>query len=198
MENQSAGARRFAEEVQRSRQASVWAQQFASGNRDIGEQLAVHIRAVLRRRFLSLGMSPEDTEDLVQECAALVFGTIREYDASKGSLDSWLSGYARNVAKTWFRAAYARRQGEAPIDLVPEIPEASGLDVLSGAALGAALGELNPIDQELLQMRFGFGLSFDEIAEMANISAVNARKRVSRAVEALRRNPQLRYELGFA
>lgn len=198
MENQGGGTQLFAEDIQRNRQASLWAQQFASGNRSMGEQLATHIRHVLRRRFLALGMSADDTEDLVQECAAMVFSAIREFDADKGTLDAWLSGYARNVARTWWRTTYARRQGEANIDLIPEIPEETARDLIGAGSLEAALSELSPIDQELLQMRFGFGLSFDEIAQMANITPVNARKRVSRAVDVLRRNPALRHELGFA
>jgi DNA-directed RNA polymerase specialized sigma24 family protein len=71
------------------------------------------------------------------------------------------------------------------------------LDLSGSGAVEEAIGLLNPIDQELLQMRFGFGYSFDEIAEMADMTSVNARKRVSRAVESLRRHPGLRRELGF-
>ncbi len=177
--------------------ASIWAQQVAEGNRTQVDQLAAHIRILLRKRFLSLGLTPDETDDLVQECSALVFSAIDKFDSSKGSLDAWVSGYARNLLRSWWRGEYARRNGEMPLDSNRDIAveEDNGL---TAAALEAAMTELNPIDQELLQMRFGFGYSFEEIADMANIPAVNARKRVSRAVEALRKNPVLRVSMGFA
>lgn len=178
-------------------QPARWAEQFAGGDKTVGDQLAEHVRAVLRKRFLALGMSYQDTEDLVQDSVTLIFDAITEFDASKGTLDAWLSGYARNVARSWWRGAYSRRQAETPLESAPE----SGSELMSSlrgsGTLEAALGDLHPVDQELLLMRFGFGYSFDEIASMSDLSPVNARKRVSRAVEILRRNPALRSELGF-
>lgn len=178
-------------------QPARWAEQFASGDKTVGDQLADHVRVVLRRRFLALGMSQQDTEDLVQDSVTLVFDAISEFDASKGTLDAWLSGYARNVARSWWRGAYSRRQAEAPLDSAPESSNDLIPNLKGSGTLEAALGDLHPVDQELLLMRFGFGYSFDEIASMADLSPVNARKRVSRAVEILRKNPALRSELGF-
>jgi len=178
-------------------QPTRWATQFANGDRSVGDQLGDHVRAVLRRRFLSIGLAAQDAEDLVQECVTLVFNGIHDFDSDKGSLDAWLAGYARNVARSWWRGAYSRRQAESTLDSVPECaqPDIPYLD--GSGSLESALGELHPIDQELLHMRFGFGYSFDEIAQMADLTPVNARKRVSRAVESLRRNASLRNEMGF-
>jgi RNA polymerase sigma-70 factor (ECF subfamily) len=178
-------------------QASIWAEQFSKGERLNGDRLADHVRSVLKRRLLSLGLSIQDTEDLVQDCATLVFDAMQDYDPKRGSLDAWLSGYARNVARSWWRGSYSRRQSESQLDTLTEICIDSAEDIDRSGALEAALAELNPIDQELLRMRFLFGHSFDEIAHLANITPINARKRVSRAVETLRKNPPLRVELGF-
>lgn len=179
-------------------QASVWAEQFSRGERTNEDRLADHIRRVLKRRLLSQGLNPQDAEDLVQDCATLVFEAMKDFDSRKGTLDSWLSGYARNVARSWWRASYSRRQSESQLDMEMEVGAETTDTVDDGGVLQAALSELNLIDQELLQMRFLFGYSFDEIATMANLTPINARKRVSRAVEVLRKNPLLRSELGFA
>lgn len=178
-------------------QPARWAEQFASGDKSVGDLLAEHVRCVLRRRFFALGMAPQDTEDLVQDCVTLVFDAIDQFDSTKGSLDAWLSGYARNVARSWWRGAYTRRQAEAPLDSAPDAHNEMHPGLAGNGLLEAALSDLSPIDQDLLVMRFGFGYSFDEIAAMADLTPVNARKRVSRAVECLRRNPALRTELGF-
>ena len=184
-------------EVKETAQPALWVEQFTRGDKHAGENLARHIQDVLRKRFHSLGLNAQDAEDLVQDCSTLVFDSIANYDADKGTLDSWLSGYARNVARSWWRGAYTRKKNEASIDAVTEVAVEEDQSLSNSGALEAALGELSPIDQELLQMRFGFGYSFDEIAEMTDLTPVNARKRVSRAVESLRRNPELRIELGF-
>lgn len=177
---------------------TYWAEQFAKGNKTVGDRLGEHVRNVLRRRFLALGLASQDADDLVQESAALVFESIQDFDPQKGNLDSWLSGYARNVARSWWRGAYSRRRQESNLDSVPDLADSRWTDLSGSGELESALHELSVIDQELLQMRFGFGYSFDEIAEMADLSPVNARKRVSRAVESLRRNSALRERLGFA
>lgn len=178
-------------------QPARWAEQFANGDRTVGDQLADHVHLVLRRRFLALGMSQQETEDLVQDCVTLVFDAIKDFDAAKGTLDAWLSGYARNVARSYWRGAYSRKQSEHSLESAPESGQELVPDLNGSGTLEAALNELHPVDQELLLMRFNFGYSFDEIAEMADLSPVNARKRVSRAVELLRKNPALRIELGF-
>lgn len=180
-----------------SAQPSRWAERYAAGDRSVGNDLAEHVRTVLRKRFASLGLSCQDAEDLVQDCTALVFDGISSFDADKGNLDMWLSGYARNAARAWWRSVYSKRSNETTLEAAPEASDSDQGSLDGSGALEAALSELNPIDQELLQMRFGFGHSFDEIAEMADMTPVNARKRVSRAVECLRRNPELRAELGF-
>src|ERR1044071_9621070 len=97
-------------------QAGRWAEQFASGDKSVGDRLASHIRAVFRRQFLTLGLTSQEAEDLVQDCVAMVFDAIHEFDAQRGPLDAWLSGYARNVARAWWRGAYSRRRSEAVLD----------------------------------------------------------------------------------
>lgn len=178
-------------------QASVWAEQFARGERTNEDRLADHIRRVLKRRLLSQGLNLQDAEDLVQDCATLVFEAMKDFDSRKGTLDAWLSGYARNVARSWWRTSYSRRQIESQLDIEMELGAESNDSGDGSGVLEAALTQLNLIDQELLQMRFLFGYSFDEIASLANLTPINARKRVSRAVEVLRKNPLLRSELGF-
>lgn len=185
-------------EVKETAQPALWVEQFTKGDKNAGENLGRHIQEVLRKRFAFLGLSAQDAEDLVQECSALVFDGIASFDPRRGTLDAWLSGYARNVARSWWRGAYSKKKNESPFDTYTEVAVEDDVSLANSGALETAIGELNPIDQELLQMRFGFGYSFDEIAEMANLTPVNARKRVSRAVESLRRNPGLREELGFA
>ncbi len=128
---------------------------------------------------------------------AKVFDSLGEFDPSRGSIDAWLTGFARNVARTWWRGAYSRRSSETPLESVPEAVEPEPVDLSASGVLEAALEDLSDLDKELLQLRFGHGYSFEEAASAVGLTPVNARKRVSRAMEALRRNRELRQELGF-
>lgn len=179
-------------------QCTRWAERFLAGDESIGDQLGQHVRKNLRRRFLAMGLSVQDADELAQDCTVLIFSKFREYDPARGNLETWLSGYARNAARSWWRSVYSRGAREAPMDVTQELHEAPDANLDGSPALEQALGRMNPVDQELLQMRFGFGYSFDEIAEMANLTVVNARKRVSRCVETLRKDPSLRREMGFS
>jgi RNA polymerase sigma-70 factor (ECF subfamily) len=161
-----------------------------------GESFVRHARRILVQRFRHAGMSAQECEDLTQECLVDLITRVDRFDDAKGSMDSWIGGFARNAARAWWRKECTRRNAELPISLVPE----DGFAVehaVEQNEMRISLGELPLIDQELLYMRFALGLSFDEIAASADMTPVNARKRVSRAVERLRRDPHVREALGF-
>lgn len=187
----------FASPINEEARVTTWVEQFVSGNRSSADLLAEHVRSVLRKRFLGFGFPVQVAEDLVQESAVQVFRSIDQYDPSKGSVDSWLSGYARNVARTWWRNRALQMQSEMEFDPHTDLWTHMPIEIGGSGILEHALTTLDPIDQELLHMRFAFGYSFEEISQMSNLSPVNARKRVSRAVEALRNNPLLREAMGF-
>jgi RNA polymerase sigma factor (sigma-70 family) len=162
-----------------------------------GNQLANEVRQMARRKFLMMGIPSQDLDDLVQETVAAVIATADGYDESKGSVSSWVSGFTRNIARAWWRTHAHRRIVEAPLSSVEShADEEDRFD--SPAALDDALRGLSPLDQELLQLRFAYGYSFEEIEQMTDLTSVAARKRVSRAIEQLRNHAALRDELGVA
>lgn len=178
-------------------QAVAWISRYREGDREIGAELGLYIQQVLARRFRAMGVPNQEISDLVQDCVTSVFADLERFDTSKGSLDAWLSGFARNTARSWWRSVYSAQADVVDYDSVPLADRAIMPAAHESGDLEDALSCLNPIDQELLHMRFAMGLSFDEIAEAANISSMNARKRVSRAVEALRQHPGLRKYFQF-
>ncbi|HVT14129.1 MAG TPA: sigma-70 family RNA polymerase sigma factor [Fimbriimonadaceae bacterium] len=161
------------------------------------ESFVQHARRVLTTRFRQAGLKPAEAEDLTQECLVELITHIDRFDAARGSVDSWISGFARNAVKSWWRREVPRRASELHYMQVPEAGLAKSESMMEISAIKYGLGELCLIDQELLYMRFGLGMSFEDIATNANMTCVNARKRVSRAVERLRRDPAIREALGF-
>jgi len=161
------------------------------------ETFVQHARRVLTTRFRQAGLKPGEAEDLTQECLVELITHIDRFDSAKGSIDSWISGFARNAVKSWWRRETARRSSELSYRQVPESGLAMNETLLEISAIKYGLSELCLVDQELLYMRFGLGMSFEDICRNVDITCVNARKRVSRAVEKMRRDPSVREALGF-
>lgn len=172
--------------------------ELAAQSVDLGkdETFVAHARRVLTSRFRQAGLAPGDAEDLTQECLVELITHFDRFDPSRGTIDQWISGFARNAARSWFRKESGRKLKELPYTSVPEAGLATREAEVDGIRDG--LAALCLIDQELLYMRFALSLSFDEIAQNTGMTSINARKRVSRAVEKLRKDPAIRELLGFA
>jgi RNA polymerase sigma factor (sigma-70 family) len=125
---------------------------------------------------------------LAQGTALEVLRRIPEYDADRSTLESWIAGFAANAARSHWRSELGRRERLVSLgdvdsfDVVKD--EDRRLDLLC-----SALKSLDPLDRELLQLRFVLGLSSQEIADRSDMNAPQVRKRVSRAVERLRQHP---------
>jgi RNA polymerase sigma-70 factor (ECF subfamily) len=161
------------------------------------ESFVQHARRVLSNRFRQAGLKAGDAEDLTQECLVELITHFDRFDPSTGTIDSWIGGFARNATRAWFRRESTRRNNEVSYLQAPEAGLAAKEAELEAEGIRSGLASLCLVDQELLYMRFAMSLSFDEIAESTGMTSVNARKRVSRAVEKLRRDPGIREVLGF-
>jgi len=176
--------------------ATAWAVRVREGDVDKQQALTEYLRDILHRRFIQLGLESEVAIELTQECLFDVVANLARFDDSRSSIVTWVSGFARTSLKSWRRRDYVKRTYELPIDESVEFVGDDGLSDVD-CAVRTCLGGLNPIDQELLLMRFSHGLSFEEIAAKTDLNEANCRKRVSRAIDRLRRDPSLREALGL-
>jgi RNA polymerase sigma factor (sigma-70 family) len=160
------------------------------------EPFAEQARRQLMTRFKQAGLDHSESEDLAQECLVDLLQRLDRFDASKGPVEAWVSGFARNAVRTWYRREASRKVSETSLDSLGDsalaAPPETELD-----AIRHCLGELCVIDRELVYMRFSLSMSFDDIAKSTDLTPANCRKRVSRAVEKLRRDPSVRETLGL-
>ncbi len=147
-------------------------------------------------RFKQAGLDQGESEDLAQECLVDLLQRIDRFDHSKGSLEAWISGFARNAIRTWYRREAARKVAETSLDNLHENAHPAEAPAEMDA-IRHCLSELGIIDRELVYMRFSLSMSFDDIAANTDMTPANCRKRVSRAVEKLRRDPAVRESLGL-
>lgn len=164
-----------------------WINGYRAGNSRAAESLARRVIEATQRKIRRYGLSQQDSEDLAQACTIEVLRHIEDFDTARGNLDSWVAGFAFNSVRVHRRTAF-RRPGDLPLDLLPNLTFDSQ-ETTEHDALAEALKSLDMIDRELLHMKFGLEMSSQEIADSCDLNAAQARKRISRAVERLRRHP---------
>lgn len=174
-----------------------WARQTSEGDFSNAESLIAYIRQVLSKRFIQLGLNYEEAQELAQECLIDVVQNLGKFDSERSTIQTWVNGFARTSLRSWRRREYGRRSAELHLETAPETAVADSQIGEIDNCVGASLKRLHVVDQELLHMRFNLGMSFEEIAERTTMTSVNARKRLSRAVERLRRDPDIRLALGL-
>ncbi len=132
-----------------------------------------------------------DAEDLTQLTFERAVRSWGRYDATRGSVGTWLLAIAHNLLIDHHR----RRPELSPLtigdggiaeDLLPSAPgpeESLGL----GAELSAALATLGPRERQVIALRFGGDLRGPEIAELLGLSLANVQQILSRSLRKLRR-----------
>lgn len=142
-------------------------------------------------RFAALmSRSPQDAEDLAQEALMRAVRSFRTYDASRGSVESWLWRIVANAAKD---AAGARersrnlvtRIGLASVD-ESETVEDSVLSKLRDQDLHAQLLRLPVRDRTLIVLRYCLDLDFEHVGAAVGLSAESAGTATRRALGRLR------------
>jgi RNA polymerase sigma-70 factor (ECF subfamily) len=161
------------------------------GDRTAVDRLAIDILEYVKRRVKAFGVPTNDAEDVAQACTLEVLRHLADFDPQRGKFAGWITGFALNSARAYNRGS-RRVRSEVPLE---EIAEPSTDDVALGAqrtGLASALDKLSAEDQKLLGMKFGLGLTSDEMGGRLGMTGTQVRKRVSRALERLRQQPAIR------
>ncbi len=139
-------------------------------------------------RYFSFRMPDSQTaEDLTSEVFLRFLKAIRDRQAPPNTIQGWLFGAARNVAREYYRRSKKMElvtlvdglsTGEKPLD----DRLARRMDV---QALGEAMERLTEEQRHVLALRFGYGLPIREVAEIVNKSEAAVKMLQARAIMAL-------------
>ncbi len=133
-----------------------------------------------------LTRNDHDAEDVVQEAYLRAY---RSFDRFRGGADgrAWLLAVVRNTCFTWLKQNRAHELA-TPFDeslhspeAGPSEPERRLLQEASAALLREALGELPAEFREVLVLRELEGLSYKEIAAVADVPLGTVMSRLTRA-----------------
>jgi RNA polymerase sigma factor (sigma-70 family) len=124
-------------------------------------------------------------EDVTAQTFERAYRRRRSFRASRGTLDAWLFGIARNAALDELR----RRGRHAALATEPAAEAAADDhdDALRRQAVRDALASLEPRERDLVALKFFGGLSNAELARVLGISESNAGTRLHRTIEKLRK-----------
>jgi RNA polymerase sigma factor (sigma-70 family) len=138
----------------------------------------------LYRYGRGLGLDHDTALDLVQEAFVKAYARLDQC-REPAKIRSWLFRIFRNGMLDWARNI--RRTEVSLVDVEEPASEQNFAELHAlREAIGGALASLPPILREAFLLRHDLGHSYEEIAELANISLSAAKMRVTRAREALR------------
>jgi RNA polymerase sigma-70 factor (ECF subfamily) len=126
-------------------------------------------------------------EDVTAQAFERAYRKRRTYRASRGSMDAWLFGIARNAALDELRKRRRRATLEGdPEDTAAPAPEDQAELALRREAVRAALASLDGPERDLIALKFAGGLSNGEIARVLRMSESNVGTRLHRTITKLR------------
>ena len=140
-----------------------------------------------------------EAADVVQEVFLKVFRNIGSF-RGRSTLKTWIYRITVNEAHNARRWFFRHRRREVELDTNPEdtrhwkeaIPDRRrspyevAVEREQHVMIEAALGRMNPIFREAVVLRDITGLSYEEIAEILNVSLGTVKSRILRGREALR------------
>lgn len=152
-----------------------------------GEIYKLYVARIYRYLHARTG-SEEDAADLTQQVFLQALAGLTKYHG-EAPFAAWLFRIARNLVTD----SYRRRREFVSWEVLPDTlrsapendPETTAIQRESLAQLRALFNTLSPEKRELLWLRFGAGLSVQEIATVIGKSPAAVRKQVSRTLQAL-------------
>lgn len=128
-----------------------------------------------------LAGNDHDAEDIVQEACVRAFRFSAGFRG--GNSRSWLLAIVRNMAWSWLKKNRPKTTVSIEDESIPEIedPGAPAFEKADAAVLRAALDELPLEFREALVLRHIEGLSYKEIAEVADVPVGTVMSRLARA-----------------
>jgi len=134
--------------------------------------------------------SMDDAGDICQSAMLKAMMNLPKYEDRGFPFSAWLYRIASNEVNLYFR----RKKKDAFVEirethvksLMTEIELSNINSIDEQEKLMLVLGDLKPNQVEIIEMRFFFGYSFKEIADVYKISEANAKMRLYRIIEKLK------------
>ena len=130
-----------------------------------------------------------DSEEVVQDALIKTLANLNKFNPEKGSFATWIATLAKNTALDFVRKKDYKIWNNST-DSIPEVftkeTEPDRRLVLCREFLKNSFKELTAIQGQIINLRFNENKSYEEIANLLNISIEHTRVLNHRAIEKLR------------
>ena len=179
-----------------------------AGSEEAYELLVARFQQPVYNLVYRLLSEPGDSYDVVQEVFLKVFRNIGAF-RSQSSLKTWIYRIAVNEVHNYRRWFFRHRRQEVVLedegeggknfgDTVPDrgrSPYDYALDGEKRVMIEQALSRINPMFRAAVVLRDVEDLSYEEIADVLDISLGTVKSRITRGRDAMRRQLEGRLEL---
>lgn len=128
-----------------------------------------------------------DADDVCQEVMLKVLYGLKNFEG-KSKFKTWLYSITYNECITQYRKERRKRRliDALSLDPLEEAEEEKAPEEEARGGLDRWLGHVNPIDREILVLRFVAELEFQEIADIMHMGLSATKMRYKRALDRLR------------
>ena len=177
------------------------------GSEDAYELLVARFQQPVYNLVYRLLLDPGDSCDVVQEVFLKVFRNINRF-RGQSSLKTWIYRIAVNEVHNYRRWFFRHRRQEVVLedqseggknfgDTVPDrgrSPYDCALDGEKRVMIEGALARINPMFRAAIVLRDVEDLSYEEIADVLDVSLGTVKSRITRGRESMRRQLEGRLE----
>ena len=145
----------------------------------------------IKKYYMSVGLNLETSEDLSQEVFIKMIENYAHKKESKKNLRSLMYEVAKNARNDYFRKLYRipklKSLEEVDYYLVDHVEvESIVLKNLESSELKDKIELLSPLKQKILELKYSFDFSYQEIAEIMNLELGTVKSQLFRAKEELK------------
>lgn len=170
-----------------------WLRAVANGDRASFRLLHERFHAILFATILKVLNNREDSEDVLQEVFAQIWGKAHLYDQTKGKPLTWANTMARNRAIDRYRLKRRRSQLSKRYEGHVAVTGNSSSNHTeqelhlneANRVLRAAVFELTPAQREAIELAYFGGLTQREVAEQTGQEVGTVKARIRRGIQRL-------------
>ena len=179
--------------VSNPEEEAAWLRAVANGDRISFRRLHERFHAILFTTILKVLNNREDSEDVLQEVFAQIWGKAHLYDQTKGKPLTWANTMARNRAIDRYRVKRRRSQLSKRYEGHVAVTGSSSCHHTeqelhlndANRVLRAAVFELTPEQREAIELAYFGGLTQLEVAEQTGQEVGTVKARIRRGIQRL-------------
>lgn len=158
-----------------------------AGDNGAFEELFEQYRNLVYKTAILMLDDPQDAEDVLQEVFVRVYRSLNTYDPARGAFTTWLHRLTTNACLNWHRRRKRRPRlvDMSRVDPARLIQQPTDVRTAESMDMRAALRGLNDRLRITVVLRYGWDMTYAEIAQVLDLPIGTVKSRLHRALNIL-------------